>query len=379
MNIVGEKRRLIDLGRLKNLMKEKAIDVVIALSPENVLYSSSANIITQKMLRERLALTVFTQNDEPVFIVCGIEESLAQEDSWIKDIRTYVEFKESPIEVLVKVLKEKGLEDSNIAIEKKYLSAHYYEELVGLLPSRKFIESESIFDRLRAIKSPVEIEILRRAATITRETMDEVFAEVKPGDTEKQIANRLISRLLEKGANEHEFVVLSTGKRSKLIHPIPQDIPLKEGDVVKVDFGGKFDGYYSDVARTYLVGNVDSRKEYILSSLAEIHRQVISNAKVGAKFSELYNLCKGLFIEKGMPFFMPHIGHSMGIGLHEEPILSPLNHDTLEENMILNIEPICIDQQSDSGYHIEDLVLITKNGPEILTGSSLNEHPLIIK
>lgn len=378
MNVMQGANQFIDVDHLRKLMKEEEIDVLIALSPENVLYSSGANIITQTMLRERLALTVFTQTEEPTLIVCSIEESLVREDSWIKDVRTYTEFKESPIETLVNVLNEKGLKNPMIAIEKKYLSLHFYEELVERLNHTQFYPSEIIFDRLRAIKNPVEIDILRYAATVTREAMDEVFSNVKHGDTEKQVANRLTNALFEKGADEHAFIVLSTGKRSKIIHPDPQDIPIEAGDVIKVDFGGKFNGYYSDVARTYIVGESTERKRYVLSSLAEIHQELIKSAKVGVRFADLYYLCKERFQEKGLAFTMPHIGHSMGIALHEEPIISPLNQSVLEENMILNIEPICIDEESDSGYHLEDLVLITKDGPEVLTGSSLTEHPIIV-
>src|SRR5699024_4564553 len=103
----------------------------------------------------------------------------------------------------------------------------------------------------------------------------------------------------------------------------------------------------------------NSRQEFVLNSIFEIHKKLINSAKVGVKFSELYSLCKGLFEEKGLSFTLPHVGHSIGLNLHEKPIIHPFNQDVLEENMVINIEPICIDDESGSGYHVEDLILIT--------------------
>lgn len=368
----------MNIEKMNKLMDKYNVEAVIALSPENVLYSSNTDIITQKMVRERLALTFFPRTGKPSFIVCGIEESLAKQESWIEDIRTYVEFKESPIQILVDVLKENNLTHSRIAIEVDYLSYRYAKELKEALPSIEIIGSEEIFDQLRVIKSEREIEILRHGSSITANVMMEVFDEAYPGMTEKQIAYIMINKLMEKGADSHEFLVIGTGERSQLIHPLAEEISIESGHVLKVDFGGKFQGYYSDVARTVLVGDSTPRQEYVLSHLAEIHREVIHSMKPGVHFSDLYNKCKELFKNKNLPFTFPHIGHNMGIVLHEQPVVSPVNDEVLEENMIINIEPICVDEESRSGYHIEDLVLITKDGPEVLTGSSLNEHPVRI-
>lgn len=372
------KQKFINVDKLREKMKNKNIDTIIAVSPENVLYSSGADIHTQHSIRKRLALTVFSQEHEPTMIVCNIEEGIAKKQSWIEDIQIYTEFKETPIDILVKVLKEKGLEDSKIAIEKDYLTVAYYEELLNKLGSKAFLPADSIFDELRAIKNESEINNLRHASTVTREIMDEVFSKVKPGDTEKEISNQLIQAMYDAGADSFEFLTLSTGKRSLIPHLGSEDVPLKAGDIVKVDFGGKFNGYYSDVARTYLVEGADDRKQYIMQSIIEIHKDLIKSAQIGVTFADLFNLCKKLFEEKELPFDMPHLGHSMGIGLHEEPVIHPFNHDTLEENMIINIEPRCRDHETQSGYHLEDLIRITKEGPEILTGA-LPEEICFIK
>src|SRR5699024_5668931 len=132
---------------------------------------------------------------------------------------------------------------------------------------------------LRFIKNKDEIEYLRKGSTITREILDHVFSTVKPGDTEKEISNRLIDAIYKSGADSFEFLTLATGERGLIPHLGSGNIPLEAGDVVKVDFGGKFNGYYSDVARTYIVEGASDRKKYVLNSLIDIHKDLIKSAK----------------------------------------------------------------------------------------------------
>ena len=113
------------LDRMKALMEEQQLDALVAITPENVLYTTGSYIATQKHIRDRLAISVFTQERAPVFIVCGIEESLAKEESWIEDVRTYIEFQASPIDLLVDVLKEWHLENGMVGMELNYLSVKY--------------------------------------------------------------------------------------------------------------------------------------------------------------------------------------------------------------------------------------------------------------
>jgi Xaa-Pro aminopeptidase len=85
--------------------------------------------------------------------------------------------------------------------------------------------------------------------------------------------------------------------------------------------------------------------------------------------SSLFESCAGNFKKEGIPFKMPHIGHGMGLEIHEYPMIQPTNHDPIREGMVLNIEPLLIDPQEKFGYHIEDLVVVTSDGRRVLTGT----------
>lgn len=360
----------------KELMAKEGIDALVALSPENVLYSTGAYIMTQKLIRDRLEIAVFPQKQEPIFIVCGIEESGIKEQTWIKDIRSYVEFKESPVQFLVDALIEMGLEKGHIGIEKHYWNAYYYTELINAMPDATFVECQGIFEDVRVIKDPDEVEILTKASKATRKALEAAFLTAKSGDTELDIAKQIKNNLMNQGADEMAFLVLGTGKRSMLVHPMPADITLSPGDIVKADYGGLFSGYYSDLARSVVVEKPSQIQVEVYKKLATIQKKIINAMKPGIRCCDLFNKCKELYEENKLPFIMPHIGHGLGLGLHEDPILSPLNEKKLQKNMVINVEPLVIAD----GFciHLEDLVLITDNGVKILTGAKMSDELPII-
>ena len=184
----------MDETRLQELMSEKGLDAVVAVSPENVRYSTGAYILTQKTIKDRLAYALFPAGGEPTFIICGIEESLVREESWIKDIRTFVEFQQTPTDMLIDVLQEKGLAGKKIGIETTYLAASYWEKLRGKLPGTVFEDCKAIFDRFRMIKEPWEIELLAHGAATTLKAITAAFTLAGPGSTEKEIADNISNR-----------------------------------------------------------------------------------------------------------------------------------------------------------------------------------------
>ena len=154
--------------RLKKLMARENLDVTVVISPENTLYFAETYIMTQASIRDRLAIAVLPLEQEPAFIGCSIEQATIESETWIADKRFYTEFVESPVAVLANVLKEKGLDHGKVGIELDYLMAHYYKELISLLPDVEFVPCTYLFNRIRMIKEPVEIEMLSTAAKKTR-------------------------------------------------------------------------------------------------------------------------------------------------------------------------------------------------------------------
>ena len=169
-----------DLPRLKRLIQASEFDLVVAASPENVLYTSDVFISTQVDIRDRLALVVWDGDRDPVFILCRVEEGFAREESWIDDIRTYKEFVTSPIDILAEVIDELGAARGSVGLELDYLPAIYFERLRALLPNARFGRSEPIFDRARVIKTPRERERLAAGFRGTERALKEAFLATRP-------------------------------------------------------------------------------------------------------------------------------------------------------------------------------------------------------
>lgn len=355
--------------RFREVLARSSVDAVIAASPANTWYLSECNIMTQKALPERLAMVVWPKQGEPVYVVCGLEAGQAREESWIKDIRDYVEFVQSPVDLAVAALSEMGLTAGKIGYEATFLTAHYYDQLKTGLPDATLVPVDGFFDRVRMIKTAQEQAVLEDAFRATDRAIRRAFEATSPGQTEKQVSDRLQVELLREGAEGTAFSVLCTGVNSLITHPVPAGRVIADGELMRTDFGGIFGGYYSDVARTVVVGTPSARQVATYEWIWAMHERLIAAMTPGRPVAELYNLCQRTYIDAGYPCDRPHIGHGVGLGLHEHPMIAPGTKEILQPGMCLCIEPN-LTVPGVEKYHTEDLILVTEQGPRILSRSA---------
>ena len=359
---------MMDTNRLYSMMQQNGLDALALFSPENVLYSCGCEIDTQRLIRPRLASTVFIPGKDPALVLCKIELAQAEEESRIKDLVAYIEFAESPVRAVVNTIKSKGVQKGKIGVDLDYLPAQFYEELQADTPDFEIVNSSELMVTMRSIKTAAEVEHQEKISRITVKVIEDVFAATKIGDTDTDIYRGIITGILENGGKPW-FTVVAAAQRGSVAHPVVVDQKLKSGDVIRVDIGGLWKGYMSDVARTVVVGEPSELQSNCFNKLARIQKNIIDSIKPGVKASALFNQCKEGFEREGLSFHMPHIGHGMGLEVHEYPMIHPANHDEIREGMVLNIEPLLIDQEK-SGYHIEDLVVVTGDGTKVLTGNT---------
>jgi Xaa-Pro dipeptidase len=350
-------------------MSKDGLDALVAFSMENVFYSSGTLILTQRLIPSRLAMTIWYGDGTASMLVCSIELAQVKAESRISDIRTYTEFTDSPMRCLALILAEKGLDTGRIGLELSYLSASHHRELVGLLPQATLTDGDGIFDRARVIKSPEEIAIMRKAATATDNAIRKAFDGAHIGTTEIEMYETMRAELLGGGADGVAFAVMTTGENSRQVHPTPSSTPIRAGDIVRTDFGGLigsyYGGYFSDLARLAIAGKPTTQQVDAYRRLREVYELVLRNVKPGVRACDLYALCKTSFADRGLEFRMPHIGHNIGVFIHEQPMLTPTTTAILEPGMVMAIEPITLHD----GYilHVEDELVITDTGHELLS------------
>ena len=347
--------------RLRELVDESGLDAVVVMTIENVAYLSGVWVLTQRIIPHRLAFVLWPLNGEPVFILCRGEDVNIDGRCLIKDVRTYVEFRTTPVELLAEALAERGLSEGRLGIERRSMSVADYDELKRLVPNATLEDGASVMERVRMIKTPHEVEALAAAANVTQDAIAVAFQEATEGVTEKSVGNHISAELTTRGADLLNFMFLGCGLRSFEWHAWPADRPLESGDMVTTDVGGSFGGYWSDLARMAVVGKASDKQRELFDKLFQVHVRTIEAIRPGIRASDLYGICENLYEEIGLPFWMAHIGHGLGLGLHERPMLNPYVDQELLPGMVLCIEPAHL-EPGVAGYHLEDLVLVTDDG-----------------
>ncbi len=349
-----------DLNRARKLMKKEGLECIIATSHDNVLYSSGTDLMAINMLN-RLAAIILPPDSDPVFGVHANEEKLSRNSTWIRDLRVYEggEWEPlKPLEFIADVLKEKNLNRARIGIEMLYLPGIYLAHLKEILPLAEFVDCQNIFDRMRAVKSREELELLSQANMVTAKAIRVAFEMARPGDTERKIAENLIRIAYEHGADQVGFITLGAGDNTFEIHHIPGSYEIKPGDLVHVDFACFFQGYMSDISRMAVVGEPDETqlKAYDIAVRAE--RAVAAAMKEGVKIIDVHKAAKRFYESEGFAYNRAFIGHSLGIGCHEFPFLGPAHGDwVLESGMFFQVEPrVTIGQAT---VHTEDSFIIS--------------------
>jgi len=353
---------------VRQALQRTDFDAVVAVSPENVPYIAQTVIETQRGLRDRLVLVLWPKQQEPTLIVCTIEEPQAREESWIKDVRGYVEFKTSPVVALAEVIRERGLERGKIAIELEYLSASYFADLKQAVPHATFVAAQPFFAGVRKIKTSEEIAAIEEGALATERALLATYATIRPGEPESSMRTRLITNLLLCGAESISFAFINAGGNAGFPHKIAGAYQCVVGDTVKSDVGGYWNGYVSDVGRTGIVGAPSAKQADIWARLCEVQRATIDQLRPGNTPAQVFETMKKTMAKVNLPFPLPHAGHGIGIAVHEDPILNPFDRSELRPNMVFMVESR-VRWPNAEGYHMEDLVIVRESAPKVATGA----------
>lgn len=370
----------VPIQRLQRLMVGNGVDVIVAASPENTLYLSEAFIMTQELIRERIAVVLVPRDGAPTFIVSRMEELLAKRLSSLSEVRTYayVEFgdpggMDAPIPMAADRIREWGLEAGVVAVEQGFLSAELYEILKARLPRARLVAGDVVLADARRVKGAGEIARLDAAARATERAVWEAFASADVGWTEKQVADAISRNLLANGADMVTYVFLGSGECGSMSHWIPSGTPIQAQDVVRVDVMGRFGGYCSDFARTVVAGRPSSKQAQIYRAIVRTQRRLLDSVRPGLPVRELYRMAGALMEKEGLPFRSLHIGHGIGTQLHERPMIAPFASEVLEADMVVNVEIFYRDGAM-GGYHVEDLVRVAPGGREVLTTAIEDEE-----
>jgi Xaa-Pro aminopeptidase len=275
-------------------------------------------------------------------------------------------------------------------VEVEETERHIYSDLEGRLPRRMGFEADALtyanfellqavggvdpvprrglVESLRAVKEPGELDAIRRATEVTNRTYERLAEERFSGRTEKELVWRMTELFHEEGADEPAFAIdIAAGPTAASPHAVPGDRVVEEGDLVLVDAGAKVDGYCSDCTRTFAVGEIsDSLREiYELTRLAQ--QAGLDAVSPGATGREVDAAARAVIAEAGFGENFGHgLGHGIGLLVHEAPNLRPESTDIIAAGNVVTVEP-GIYLSGVAGVRIEDLVVVTEDGCDVLT------------
>ncbi|MBI4555942.1 MAG: aminopeptidase P family protein [Candidatus Hydrogenedentes bacterium] len=273
---------------------------------------------------------------------------------------------------LLKRLAErlKDLKVESAGFEPAYLTVDEFQTIQSEFSGSLKPQPELIAG-LRSVKSPEEVEAVRAASGLAETVLVDLLPSIKSGISERELAARFEYEFKRRGASGASFDTIALfGARSSLPHGQPADTLLRPGDVVLLDFGCRKGGYCSDLTRTYVFGNIPGLwLEEIYAITLKAQEAALQSVKAGIPCRQLDAVARDIIGEAGYGKQFGHgLGHGVGIEIHEAPRLNPEAEAVLEAGMVITIEP-GIYLPGKGGVRIEDLVVVTGNGCEVLTKS----------
>jgi Xaa-Pro aminopeptidase len=244
-----------------------------------------------------------------------------------------------------------------------------FTALKETVPRAELIDVEPWIDQLRRIKSPFEIRLLRESARIAGEAIAEVRSRLEPGLTENELSAGILYVFNQHGAGAafRPGVLAGVDEDSAVIARMPRERPLEVGDTVMIDIGAVYEGYMSDVARTFVLGTPSALQQRVWRAVQAAHQAVVGLAGPGVACRDLHVAAKRV-IENAGSRLIHRIGHGVGLGTSFEWPSLDTEEALLEPGMTFCVEP-GIYEPGAGAMKIEDMVVITEDGCEVLTRS----------
>ena len=258
----------------------------------------------------------------------------------------------------------------SIGFEADYVSFAEANLLNRDFPDAAFVPMENTVESITVKKNASEIELTKKAVEITDKVFLELLNVIKPGMTERQVSAHISFFHKMYGADGDSFdAIVASGERSAFPHARPTDRMIREGELVKLDFGCTCSGMKSDMTRTIAIGKVSDECLKIYEIVKEAQRRALESVKAGMPAKAVDAVARGFIAENGYGNNFGHgLGHGLGYDIHEKPALNERSDYVLEENNIITIEP-GIYVEGLGGVRIEDDIVVTKEGCEILNKS----------
>lgn len=345
----------VRLSRLRALLRKDDLPALLVTSLANVRYLTGFTGSDGALLVDRRGATFVTDFRYRL-----------QAEREVECCRR-VERKGPLPEALAGIVRKKALRRAGF--ECRHLSFSLHRDLAKKLPGVRLTATEGKVEGLRLVKDASEVRLLRRAVRMAGLSYRR-SARILAGRREADVAVSLEEAVRRSGAESTAFPpIVASGPRGALPHATPGRRRIRKGDLVVLDFGARYRGYHSDISRTRLPGNRGARAARLCRVVAEAQREALRAVRPGVEAKIVDRAARRVIERAGYADCFGHgTGHGVGLEVHEGPTISPRSRDVLAPGMVFTVEPgIYIEKFG--GVRIEDMVLVTESGCEILSQS----------
>ena len=360
-----EKEYLDRYERGYALMERDGLDALVISEKNNYWYFSGL-ISYQLDHIQRPQICFLPKGGKPMLLVYGNDKAKAKALPWVGEVRAYVDVP-FPEEMIAGCLKAMGLGEAKLGFElgddqRLGIPANYLLRLTEALPKAQIKDGTAALTEMRLIKSPQEIEFMRKACDISMKAYDRCLPQLRPGMTRREVADKLYISMIEEGAHPRHpgFLMLNSSTRY-------DDRRYDKGDRMIADFGACYEGYYGDITRMAIFGPASEEQKKDHRMACDVIQLCFDVMQPDTPIAELSRVANRELVKRGYQAVdsPKRIGHGIGMARAEPPSLNEVEKELHQPGMILALEPKVRSEKS--AVHLEEDVLITERGPEFLT------------
>lgn len=343
------------ITRVRDKIASQGLDAALITTPENVRYLSGFTGSSGFVLVAS-ATTYFITDFR-------YKTQAAQETHGLE----IVILKKTMVDEVARIAGDVGLK--RLGVEAKNVTLDLHDRIVAAMPDAELVAVTDLVEEFRIVKDAGELDKMREAIRRAESSLTALLPRLKPGLPEREFALLLEEEVRRSGARKIPFdTIVASGLRGALPHGVASDKKLESGEMITIDFGAEAGGYFSDMTRTVFLGKTPAAKQQEIHEIVRRAQDAaIAAVKPGVPMTEIDAAARKVIVDAGYGDYFGHgTGHGVGLAVHEQPAASPQGKGKAREGMVFTIEPgIYIPDLG--GVRIEEMVLVTSTGCEVLT------------
>lgn len=341
------------------MLQQEKIDYLLIGPSANMLYFTGLKTYAD----ERLQLVIIPAAGTPAIIIPAMYKVKAENVAGDRFLVLPWSDAQDPVELLKDMVAKTDFQ--SVAVDDTLRAGHFIR-ILEAFPKCAYIPASRVIDNLRKFKDEAEIGLLEKAGEQADRIIEKIQAEIRPGVSERELALLIEISFKQTGEDISFKPIVASGPNGASPHHISGERKFKSGDFITVDCGGIFNGYCSDITRTFCLGKADGEMKDVYYAVLKANEKALQAIELGCSGEEADRSARALIYEAGYgPYFLHRLGHGIGLDLHESPYLVEGNKEEIIAGMVFSIEP-GIYLPGRFGVRIEDIVAMTGQGPRRL-------------